>query len=218
MTNRIIVDERMHVRTLRESESLRFRSHIVQSVTRLSSNRRNRSEETPSAARPSLHHSLLEAVASDAKAIARLSGELSFSSGFASASTTPTVQTSIATPRSRKRDVERDATYVGIVPSNDRSPLEIVWRKRERANASSDNRDEGAASSNHLTRSESNSGQTNSQTIKPQERDMGKAPVPQVSTAQISIDSKMLDRLTDDVIRRVERKLRIDRERRGLGN
>jgi hypothetical protein len=31
-----------------------------------------------------------------------------------------------------------------------------------------------------------------------------------------SVDARLLDRLTDDVIRRVERRIRIERERRGL--
>jgi hypothetical protein len=212
------VDERMHLRTLRESESLRFRSQILQTVTRLSSNRRNRSKEMQPVSRPRLHHSLLETVVSNANAIDRRPGEWSFSSGGSSVSSTPSIQTTMSVPRYRRRDVELDATNLGILRPTERSHPEIVWRKQERAIASIDNRDEGVLSSNHQSRSASLSGPTDLLSNKPQEHGMAKGSPTQASTSQISIDSKMLDRLTDDVIRRVERKLRIDRERRGLGN
>jgi hypothetical protein len=40
--------------------------------------------------------------------------------------------------------------------------------------------------------------------------------MPATAASAFSLDASQLDRLTDDVIRRVERRARIARERRGL--
>lgn len=87
-------------------------------------------------------------------------------------------------------------------------PVEIVWRTEQRKNSShnSSNFDSQSVSSESSTKT------------KPKSNAESTTVLNSKSTRTITmLDPAIVDRLTEDIIRRVERKIRIDRERRGVG-
>jgi hypothetical protein len=93
--------------------------------------------------------------------------------------------------RRRRRAVER------IEPRPRQAP-EMVWRTRPRTGSTS-----------------SPEGVVSSETTVAPSRPSGR-PEPATAVAATSLHPQILDRLAEDVIRRVERRVRIERERRGL--
>lgn len=90
-------------------------------------------------------------------------------------------------------------------------PEKLVWRRALQTPLTSDDDKLGAEPSEPV-------GRTQSRSHPGLESSVGVAPLLEraVATQVAKLDPGVLDRLTDDVIRRVEQRMRIERERRGL--
>ena len=97
------------------------------------------------------------------------------------------------------------------LPSQFKDPQELVWRREQRSPIAL------TGSGDHQERPESLDG---SPTRSVPNREAVQAVIPtieRVASVQLSkLDPGLMDRLADDVIRRVEKRLRIERQRRGL--
>jgi len=123
----------------------------------------------------------------------------------------------LAPPRGAARSERRPASSASSLSRVNRTaPLrlesaeELVWRRDTRPSSPEQH---GASSSFPETSSRTGPRSFSGQRSSPE----SVAAVPQPNAQQITkLDPALVDRLTDDVIRRVERRVRIERERRGL--
>ena len=105
--------------------------------------------------------------------------------------------------RARRREVARSA---------DARNTELTWRRASSAPSERERLDADGAGNADLSRNEPSSASVNQSPVPDVERLIERAAAKQMT----KLDPALLDRLTDNVISRVEKRIKIERQRRGL--
>lgn len=95
-------------------------------------------------------------------------------------------------------------------------PTEIVWRTEQRKNLTPQSQD-GASHNSSTFDTQTVPAEPSSKTKTNTNSESTSLPNSRSTITKPVLDPAMVDRLTEDIIRRVERKMRIERERRGVG-